>query len=239
MPSAPKAVPSSVNSWNAEFLDEQYRSFKNDPTSVPEDVRAFFQGFDLALSQSPRVGAGDRTAVSHFQALVDDLIHTYRVLGHTKARLDPFGREPVAHPALSLEAHDLGEADLDQTADGTAIGLGPDATLREIVSRLETIYCGPIAIEIMHVQDYEELHWLLEKVERGTLQEPPSRGQRVHLLELLLHSEMFEKFLGRRYPGEKRFSLEGGESLIAHARRSSCEYATGDRVRRRARSSSG
>ena len=215
MPSAPKAVPSSVNSWNAEFLDEQYRSFKNDPTSVPEDVRSFFQGFDLALASSTRVGAGERSEVSRFQAQVDDLIHTYRVLGHTKASLDPFGREPSAHPALALGAHGLSESDLDQTADGTAIGLGHDVPLRQILERLEFIYCGPIAIEVMHIQDYDELHWLLEHIEQGQLRQPPDKGLRVHLLELLLHSEMFEKFLGRRYPGEKRFSLEGGESLIA------------------------
>lgn len=244
MSSAPRPVPPSLNNWNAQFLDEQYRQYQQDPGSVPEDMRAFFQGFDLAnageLNLSP--GAGQSSAkgeappvrastpagpvritpgagrpagrASHFQAVVDDFIGAYRDHGHLAAKIDPFGRERPRPNSLSLEYHELDESDLDRLVDAEALGFDGELPLREVINRLEATYCSTIGAELMHIQDEEQRAWLLEKFERSGGQLELTRPQRAHILEQLVQSELFEKFLGKRYPGEKRFSLEGAEALI-------------------------
>lgn len=149
-----------------------------------------------------------------WQAVVDDLIQSFRDQGHLAANLDPFFRPRPIPEALTLEYHNLTESDLSRQVDGTGLGLGDSATLGEVIERLREVYCGHIGVEITHIADREQRAWLFEQYEQLGGKPLLDRGQRAHLLELLTQSEMFEKFLGKRYPGEKRFSLEGSESLI-------------------------
>ncbi|GIW74000.1 MAG: 2-oxoglutarate dehydrogenase subunit E1 [Phycisphaerales bacterium] len=219
MPSGPRAVPASVNGWNADFLDDAYARYKENPESVSADLRAFFQGFELGLS-GPTAGGGAggggevSDAQSDFHAKVDDLVFAYRDMGHLAAKLDPFGRpsEPVA--CLKLEEHGLTEADLSRQVNAARLGMEGPLTLGEVIERLERTYCSSIGPEIMHVPDRAERAWLVERCERHGGAVQFDNGRRVHILRQLLQAEMFEKFLGRRYPGDKRFSLEGSESLI-------------------------
>jgi len=235
---APRAVRPGVNGWNAEFLESEYERFLKDPGSVPPDLRSFFQGFELGLSRplggdpggngsltrepaevgsSAYPGAGGRGlagAASPLQARADAVIAVYRGLGHMGAKLDPFGRHAERPQALSLEYHGVTPTDLAQMVDASAVGLGQSATFGAVVEHLERIYCGPIGAEFMHVQDREEREWLLNWFESRGGRLELSRGERAHILELLVRAELFEAFLAKRYPGEKRFSLEGGESLI-------------------------
>ncbi|TVQ62326.1 MAG: 2-oxoglutarate dehydrogenase E1 component [Phycisphaerales bacterium] len=242
---APRAVRPGVNSWNAEFLEAEYERFRRDPDSVPADLRSFFQGFELGLTNpigggsgggggsngsasgfqreaspvgsSAYPGAGGRGlagAASPLQARADAVIAVYRGLGHMGSKLDPFGRDEPRPPALHLSYHGISDADLNQAVDATAIGLSVETPLREVVSYLERVYCGTIGVEFMHVQDRDEREWLLEWFESRGGRLSLDRGVRAHILEQLVRAELFEKFLGKRYPGEKRFSLEGGESLI-------------------------
>ncbi|MEM9064668.1 MAG: 2-oxoglutarate dehydrogenase E1 component [Planctomycetota bacterium] len=214
MSDAPTPQRPSVNGWNGQFLDEQFDLYKADPASVPPETRAFFQGFELASSQSPGAGKKASGEASSLQAGADGLIAAYRGLGHVASKLDPFGRTAQRPPALSLEFHGLSQADLDSRVDATSIGLDASTPLRNVIENLERTYCGTVAIEIMHIQDRDERMWLLERVERNGGRIDIEKGLRVHVLEQLTRAEAFEKFLGKRYPGEKRFSLEGGESLI-------------------------
>ena len=220
MPAVPRAVSSAVNAWSAEYLDEQYRRFKADPASLPDDLRAFFEGFDLALANghrvaSPQVSADDhQDSISRLQSAADDLIAAFRALGHLAARLDPFGREPE-HPApLTLEHHGLSEADLDRPVDTGRVPIESPAPLRAVIERLNLAYCRTIGAEIMHVSDTEEREWLMGRYEEISDGSPLDPGLRVHILSQLLSTESFEKFLGKRYPGDKRFSIEGSETLI-------------------------
>jgi 2-oxoglutarate dehydrogenase E1 component len=213
---APRAVTPSVNSWNAEYLEAQYAKFKSDPASVPADLHAFFRGFELGAGKGgatfSAASAGENA--SSFQAAVDELIQAYRDWGHLSARLDPFGRERPRPETLSLEYHGLSEADLDRPVHTGSVKLPDTATLRRVVEQLEETYCRHIGFEVTHVRTIEERNWLIDRVEqhRGTV--PLTRGERAHILERLIRAEEFEGFLGRRYPGDKRFSLEGSESLI-------------------------
>ncbi len=216
MSDAPRAVPPSVNSWNAEYLDTEYARFLNDPASVDPDLRSFFQGFDLALSRpggrGPSAGGGDADAM-RLQSAVADLIEAYRSVGHLAAKLDPFGRSPQRPKSLTLEYHGLSERDLDRPVNHGTLPL-PSTTLREIVAFLEDTYCSSIGLQSAHIGNSDERTWLLQRFERDRGRIPLNRGDKAHILERIVRAEQFEKFLQKRYPGDKRFSLEGGESLI-------------------------
>ncbi len=240
MSSAPQPIVPSINQWNAEYLEEQYRAFTVDPSSVDPEIRAFFQGFELANAGELQLfGSGKQSTptvnapaapsgparvtptfgrpagkASHFEAIVDDFVGAYRDQGHLCAQIDPFGRTRERPEALSLGFHGLAESDLDRKVDGTSMGLGSQIPLRDVIARLESVYCSSIGVEFMHVADIEQRAWLLERYENIGGKLSLGKAEKGMILEQLTRSESFEKFLGRRYPGEKRFSLEGAESLI-------------------------
>lgn len=244
MSSVPKPSVPSINQWNAEYLEEQYRAYTVDPSSLDPELRAFFQGFDLAhanelrlfgegtpgnkpqsvsaesapvssgpIKVTPTVGRPAGQA-SHFEAIVDDFIGAYRDQGHICAQIDPFGRPRPRPDSLTLAYHGLSDSDLNRQVDGTSMGLGSQIPLRDVIERLEMVYCSTIGVEFMHVADIEQRAWLVERYEKIAGKLDLDKTQKANILEHLTRSESFERFLGRRYPGEKRFSLEGAESLI-------------------------
>ncbi len=220
MSQAPRAVPPSVNGWNAEYLDAQYQQFLADPASVPADLRSFFQGFDLAMASADgrppaaQPGAPASADAMRLQAGVTNLIDSYRGRGHLHAAIDPFGRARPAPEDLSLGYHRLSEADLDKPVDPDTLPLPKGSTLRQVIELLQRTYCGPVGAQFMHVSDDPEREWLTRRYERAGGRFELSRGERAHVLLQIIRAEQFELFLGKRYPGDKRFSLEGGESLI-------------------------
>jgi 2-oxoglutarate dehydrogenase E1 component len=210
---APRAVPPALNGWNAAYVESQYDEFRRDPAGVPADVRAFFQGFDLASASGPRPAPSG--GALPLDAKVRSLVHAYRRLGHVAAKLDPFGRDREPRPEqLSPSFHGITDAELDQTADGTLASMPGRATVRQIVSHLESVYCGTIGVEFWYIEDDEQHAWLLDRIERGADRPEFSAEQRKEILEQLTHAETFERFCQKRYPGDKRFSLEGSETLI-------------------------
>lgn len=225
MSGSPKAVPSSINSWSAEYLEAQYRAYQADQTSVPADLVSFFQGFDLAtargvISGAVRGGSGDRAVggevgeALRFQAAVADLVESYRSLGHLASKIDPFDREPQRPGALTLEYYGLSTADLGRQVNSGTVSIPNTTTLGELVGFLERTYCGSIGMQTAHLTNAEERAWLLQRFEQHAGRVPLSRGDKAHILERLVRAEQFERFLQKRYQGEKRFSIEGGESLI-------------------------
>ena len=214
MSASPRSVPASVNGWNAEFLDDAYARYQKDPDSVTPSQRAFFQGFDLAAANG---AGGDRRAgvASQFQSAVADLIEAYRTVGHIAAKLDPFGRtEPAAREPLDRPSRPQRRRLRTGPVDAAGVGLDGEVTLRQLEEHLKAQYCGSIGVEVMLVTNDEERQWLLDRLERGVDRSPPTKGEQMHVLQQLLNSEHFERFLGKRYPGDKRFSLEGSETLI-------------------------
>ncbi len=248
MSAAPRPVVPAVNQWSADYLEQQYRLYLEDRDSVPAEMRAFFQGFELAQAGELRLfgsGAGAARAVpmpegggvpvwadlsapirimptvgrpagrqSPFEAVVDDLIGAYRDQGHLCAKIDPFGRERARPEALDLAYHNIGERELSQVVDGTGMGLPSAVTVRELIDHIEKMYCGSIGVEFMHVSDMAQRAWLIERYETTGGRVALSDRDRIEILEQLTRSETFERFLQKRYPGDKRFSLEGAESLI-------------------------
>ena len=185
MSQGPRAILPSINGWNAEYLEAEYRRFQSDPGSVSPDLASFFHGFDLASATAlpgsaspgrPALSAAD-DSTARFQSAVDNLIEAYRQSGHMAARLDPFGRPRPRPPELALTYHGLSDADLTRTVHTGDVSLPDSSTLGTVIQMLEETYCGSIAFEVMHVESEEERRWLLDRIEktRGRI---PSKSRR-------------------------------------------------------------
>ena len=191
-----------------EWLEEQYQQWKSEPQQVSPDWQAFFEGFDLAR-QTP---VSD-SALATKNSAVDSLIYRYRDLGHLQADTDPLSPEQTNHVELNLAAFGLTEADLDQTFYPLRFPK-QSATLREIIELLKETYCGAIGVEFMHIQDPTKRDWLKQHMEEKRNQPQMDRDEQLHVLEKLQEATLFEAFLHRKFLGQKRFSLEGGEVII-------------------------
>jgi 2-oxoglutarate dehydrogenase E1 component len=241
MSSPLRATVPAVNAWSAEYLQAQYEAYQQDPASLTPEMRAFFAGFDLALRSTPSgatsAGTGhDAPALAgtaglstaevrnalRLHAGARSLIDAFRRYGHFASTIDPFGRPRQGHPALALAAHGLTEGDLDAQVDtGDFQGLadapgqsGGGATLRQLHDSLRSVYCSGVGVQVMHIADELARRWLVQRIESSRLRENLTKEQRFAILGSLNRAEQFEKFLQLRYPSDKRFSLEGGETLI-------------------------
>jgi 2-oxoglutarate dehydrogenase E1 component len=203
-----------INRANAEYVDGLYRQYLRDPASVEEPWALFFAGFEAARGNG--AGAAPASAQPPVERHIGifDLIHSYRELGHLIANLDPLGHNQSSHPLLEPAEFGLGPADLDRTVDCPSFKGCTRTTLRDLIARLRATYCGTLAVEYMEVADKAQLTWLQERME-PTLNKPSlSAEDRKHILASLTAADGFEEFLHTKYIGQKRFSLEGGESLI-------------------------
>ena len=201
--------------WNAEFIEEQYKRWKADPTSVSRDWRYFFEGFELAVSTAPEVADGFDEEQLLRQSRVESLIYRYRDLGHLLACLDPLAACPTEHPLLVLEAFNLTPQDLEREFFTRRFAASGHAPLKDIVQALKETYCRSIGVEFMHLQDPSERRWLLNRMEPIRNQPRLETGTRQRILNNLVRAALFEQFLNKKYIGVTRFSLEGGEALIA------------------------
>ena len=203
--------------WNSELLEQNYARWKQDTESVAPEWNAFFEGFELGLTQSEELAEGARAAVPEDAALerrADSLAYSYRTLGHTIARLDPLTPQPPDNPLLSLKSIGFTDSDLERTVSSKYFRDGQPMLLREMVAELRSIYSDTIGAEFMHIQDPRVRNWIRERVEnRGNGNRKDAALHRA-VLRQLYEAETFEHFLHTRYVGQKRFSLEGAESLL-------------------------
>jgi 2-oxoglutarate dehydrogenase E1 component len=203
--------------WNSELLEQNYARWKQDTESVAPEWNAFFEGFELGLTQSEELAEGARAAVPEDAALerrADSLAYSYRTLGHTIARLDPLTPQPPENPLLSLKAIGFTDSDLERTVSSNYFRDGKPMLLREMLAELRSIYSDTIGAEFMHIQDPRVRNWIRERVEnRGNGNRADAALHRA-VLRQLYEAETFEHFLHTRYVGQKRFSLEGAESLL-------------------------
>lgn len=205
--------------WNESLLDENYEQWRRNPQAVDASWAAFFEGFELGCARLGKNGTqpaavASEGGASSFQTRVDGLIHAYRTLGHTIANIDPLNDEPRVNPLLSLDQLGFSEADLDRTVSSSFFESGREMSLRKLLERLECMYCGTIGVEYNYIQNPRIRHWVRERVENRT--DDAAADAEVHraLLKMLFEAEGFENFIHTKYVGSKRFSLEGGESLI-------------------------
>jgi 2-oxoglutarate dehydrogenase E1 component len=212
---------SYLNDWNADLLDEYYQRWKQDPASVDSSWSAFFEGFELGSSGSRngqpsavRVREGGTADFDRLQDRVDDMVHNYRILGHTQAKMDPLAQARPETPALTLAGLGLEDVPLDTIVSSRYFQQSRSMPLGEMVETLRAVYCGPIGVEFMHIQNETVRDWIRERIEaRVTLPQPDADSQK-KLLRCLMETETFEQFVHTKFIGQKRFSLQGGESLM-------------------------
>ena len=228
---------------NAPYVEELYEAYLDNPGSVPDNWRAYFDNLqhvpavdgsearDVAhapvvesFAQRAKAGAfvvrpsGDELAIARKQLHVQSLIAAYRSLGARWADLDPLKRtERPRIPELEPAFYDLNESDMDTTfsATNTYFTKAESMTLREILQALRETYCGSIGAEIMHITEPAEKRWWQERLESVRSKPTFTGAEKTHILERLTAAEGLERYLHTKYVGQKRFSLEGGESFIA------------------------
>ncbi|MBD0287625.1 MAG: hypothetical protein ICV79_19705 [Flavisolibacter sp.] len=214
------------------YIENLYKDFVQNPESVDPEYRRFFEGFDFAMSyptnghdaatiaEDTVVEAKNVAAIAvdgvqlSREFAVYNLILAYRKKGHLVAKTNPIRERKDRGARLELRYFGLSEADLQQSfAAGQFVGLGT-ATLQQILDHLQKVYTGHIGIEYQYVVKHDQLEWLEGEIET-TLQQPMPLTQKRRILEKLNQGVIFERFLHTKYIGQKRFSLEGGETTIA------------------------
>src|SRR5436305_4810610 len=201
---------------NIDLIEENYRRWQENPESVDSGWSAFFEGFELG-NLPQRDGAAVAEAEAREAALqtrVDGLVYAYCSLGHTIARVDPLAETRPQNPLLSLHEFGFNESDLDLRVSSKFFLDNRAMTLRDMVGGLDRIYADSIGSEFMHIQDPHVREWIRRRLETRPHKHATSRAVQVALLRALLESESFEIFLHTRYVGQKRFSLQGAETLL-------------------------
>ncbi len=206
------------------FIDNLYQQYKSDPESVEASWRLFFEGFEFAGKSSvntaaPSISVDTQNGKIEFtekELQVVGMINGYRRRGHLLSKTNPIKQRDDREPKLTLEDYGLSDADLDtRFVASREINMESGATLREIIARLKTIYCGNIGLETYHINDKTRRRWLRERLESFNDNDYGlSLDKKKRILEKLNGAVGFESFLNKKYVGQKRFSLEGGESVI-------------------------
>ena len=211
---------SYITNSHPAYIENLYSDFVKDPNSVDVELKKFFEGFDFAVAN----GAAASNGVANTSSSADTdwmkeirvyrLILGYRNKGHLLAKTNPIRERKDRSANLDLSFFGLSDNDLNTTFQaGNLVGLGI-ATLKDILSHLQKIYATHVGAEFKYISDQKKIDWLTTELEKNFIQ-PMALPKKKRILEKLNQGVMFEKFLHTKYIGQKRFSLEGGETTIA------------------------
>jgi 2-oxoglutarate dehydrogenase E1 component len=207
-----KETYSYVSNAEGGYIDELYKAYKNNPQSVDISWQKFFEGFDFS-STYPSNG-NQSNGLSEKEIQVRNLIHAYRTRGHLRSKTNPIRERKDRKALLDLSDVGLSNADLDTVFQaGNELGIGA-SSLKKIVETLNHIYLGSIGFEYMYIREPDILQWFKNKCEKEALAFSPSAEEKKRILTKLNEAVVFENFLHTKYIGQKRFSLEGGETTI-------------------------
>lgn len=203
------------NPLSLSYTERLWQSWQEDPESVPEAWRAWFENQDAApgeASYAPSAVAGERDLSD--QNKVDQLIRNYRVRGHRIAHLNPLGEPDQTPPELTLGYYGFGEQDLDRIFSAGTLSPGDMLPLREILRKVQATYSRYIGVQYMHIDDLRVREWLQGRMESVENRIDLHEEVQERILQRLIDAEIFEEFIQAKYLGAKRFSLEGAETLI-------------------------
>jgi len=201
-------------------IESLYQDFVNNPTSIDQELRKFFEGFDFAVSNvangsvSVPSSKSESTGNLKKEFAVYQLIQAYRNRGHLSAKTNPIRERVDRHANLDIAHFGLTEADMNVPFQISGLLNIEKTTLKDIITHLQNCYTNHIGIDFSYINDPEKLNWLLNAFEKKVF-EPISIEKKKRILQKLNEGVMFEKFLHTKYIGQKRFSLEGGETTIA------------------------
>jgi len=212
-----------INRSNAEYIERLYQQYQTDPRSLDLNWQAFFAGLELAgggrlkpgvLTGTAAAAAGGEAGCDTLGVEIADLVHSYRELGHFIANLDPLGHNRTTHPLLEMSEFGLKMEDMGRTCGNGGVLGTTDGTVRDLLTKLRATYCSTLGVQYMDISDKAQREWLQQRMEPALNHPPVSADQAKEILYQLVAAQGFEEFCQKRFQGTKRFSLEGGESLI-------------------------
>jgi 2-oxoglutarate dehydrogenase E1 component len=202
---------SYIGNADPSAIDYLYKEFKKDPESVDLGWKKFFEGFEFAYANYEESGDVPENFQKEFKVI--NLINGYRSRGHLFTKTNPVRERRQYSPDLNIQNFGLSKDDLSTVFQaGEQVNIGP-ASLQEIIDHLELTYCQSIGIEFMYMRRPDRVEWFRNKIE---IKNRPvfNKDRKRKLYEILVKAHGFESFLGKKFVGQKRFSIEGGESLI-------------------------
>lgn len=207
---------SFLGSVHGAFVEELYQEYLENPDAVEPSWRSFFQGYNFAHQNYSDEDLEEievpESVNKEFKVI--NLINEYRTRGHLFTKTNPVRQRRVYKPDLAIERFGLSNDDLDTVFQaGTELRIGP-ATLKSIITHLNAIYCDHIGVEFMYIREPEELNWIMDQFHANDNHPVYSVEEKKRILQKLNEAVGFENFLDKKFVGQKRFSLEGGESLI-------------------------
>jgi 2-oxoglutarate dehydrogenase E1 component len=215
-----------MNTYSLDYIDDLYVRYIQDPSSVSDVWRKYFEEFSLAsqsesLYQEPANGlvatggdAPDALWLARMQERVDQLVREYRVRGHLMAKIDPLGLNRKGPPELDPQSHGLTEEDMRRPFTSPTIEHANGRTVGDIIEKLRTTYCRSIGAQFMHVDNRNIRDWLQRRMESTENRLALSREVQTRIYTKLADATIFEEFVRKKYSTAKTFSLEGAESLI-------------------------
>jgi 2-oxoglutarate dehydrogenase E1 component len=219
-----------ITSQHPAYIESLYQDFVQNPASVDPELKKFFEGFDFAIANATANGNGKPATTTTADTVIPAsqpsnvdwmkeirayrLILGYRNKGHLIAKTNPIRERKDRGANIDLSFYGFTDSDLDQQFQaGNLVGLGT-TSLRNILAHLEKCYASHVGIEFKYISDQKKVDWLTNEIEKS-MQQPLPLNKKKRILEKLNQGVMFEKFLHTKYVGQKRFSLEGGETTIA------------------------
>jgi len=238
LPWLAQRAESLLDGDNSAYLEDLYERYLENPDAIPtawqeyfttlpqvnghsaeavhSEVRNYFRDFTTTSHHCEHVQHADQVHFEHDQKQVRvlQLINAYRYLGHRQADINPLNKPSAPVSELTLEHHQLSEEDLAMRFNTGSLAAPDEATLESILQQLHNTYCGSIGAEYMHISNTEKKRWIQQRLESRQSRPEYSKSQRRYILDRLTAAETLERFLHSKYVGQKRFSLEGAESLI-------------------------
>lgn len=232
-----ESVSSILYSGNAWYIEEMYEAYLEDPASVSDNWQLYFKTLQLTdpnahqdtphsaiqkaytdaarqKGNTPVISIGTDATAHQKQVAVLQLINAYRFRGHRQAELDPLKQyeRPIV-PELDTAYHELTEADMDTAFNTGSLHAEDEIPLHEIIKIIQTTYCRSIGAEYMHTNETEIKRWIQQRLESCCATPNFEKHQKIRILERVIAANALEEYLHTKYVGQKRFSLEGGESL--------------------------
>lgn len=195
------------------YIESMYEDYKRDPNSVPDSWQFFFAGVEFS-QKGTSVDCSLQARSARMQSNVASLMYAYRSQGHLIAQTDPLGANPDELETLHYRNWGFSADDLEEIFDTGHLNSADRLPLREIIAVMKDTYCKTIGLEYIHIQDRIMRRWIQEKFEPIQGKPQFSKDEKLTILQALVDAEQFESFTHMRYLGQKRFSLEGGETLI-------------------------
>ena len=219
-----------MNTYSLDYIDDLYIRYIQDPNSVSDVWKRYFEEFSLAAQSEALFAeqhevssrndsnstepAPDVLWLARMQERVDQLVREYRVRGHLMARIDPLGLTRKGPPELDPQSHGLTEEDLKRPFTSPTLEYANGRTLADIIEKLRNTYCRSIGAQFMHIDNRNIRDWLQRRMETTQNRLTLSRDVQTRIYTKLADATIFEEFVRKKYQTAKTFSLEGAESLI-------------------------